>query len=130
LDGIELTERAARELRRILAEQGPNRRSCLRVAVQGGGCGGFLYVLDLVPGPEPADRTFVTRGVTIVCDPPSLLYLDGAAIDFEDELAHRGFVFQNPHARASCPCGASFSILPLRGELLNIGSRPPGARRA
>jgi iron-sulfur cluster assembly protein len=59
---------------------------------------------------EDHDEAFVQHGITIVCDPKSLLYLNGTTIDFRDELSGRGFVFQNPNATTSCGCGSSFSV--------------------
>ena len=55
------------------------------------------------------DEVFTQHGITIVCDPKSLLYLNGTTIDFKDEIMGRGFVFQNPNATNTCGCGSSFS---------------------
>ena len=108
--GIELTERAAREFKRIVSEQAAGSHTCLRVAVKAGGCSGFTYVLDLAAGAEKGDKTFESQGVTVVCDPRSFLYLAGTTIDFQDNLLSRGFVFDNPNAKSTCDCGISFAI--------------------
>lgn len=107
---IELTDRAAREFKRILSEQGLCARTCLRIAVRAGGCSGFTYVLDFASDIAESDTTFESRAVRIVCDPKSCLYLDGVTVDFRDGLLDRGFVFDNPNARAHCSCGVSFAV--------------------
>ncbi|MEC9374290.1 MAG: iron-sulfur cluster assembly accessory protein, partial [Planctomycetota bacterium] len=80
----------------------------LRVGVKGGGCSGFSYLLDLTENHRDTDESFDQHGVTIICDPKSLLYLNGTTIDFKDEIMGRGFVFQNPNATSTCGCGSSF----------------------
>jgi iron-sulfur cluster assembly protein len=108
--GIHLTQRAAEEVQSILEKQNLSVESAfLRVAVKGGGCSGFSYVLDLAQEAGPHDNQSESHGIRIVCDPKSYLYLNGTTIDFQDELMGRGFVFKNPNATRSCGCGASFS---------------------
>lgn len=108
--GIHLTQRAAEEVRSILEKQNlPVESAFLRVAVKGGGCSGFSYVLDLAQQAGPHDNQSESHGIRILCDPKSYLYLNGTTIDFQDELMGRGFVFNNPNATRSCGCGASFS---------------------
>jgi iron-sulfur cluster assembly protein len=107
---IELTEQAAREVRKILTEQPPGAGRLFRIGVKGGGCGGFTYTIDLSVKPETGDNILETHGLKILCDPISFLYLDGTIIDFKDDPLHQGFVFNNPNAREKCPCGASFAI--------------------
>jgi iron-sulfur cluster assembly protein len=106
---VMLTERAADEIKSIIKSQelaGDKIR--LRVGVKGGGCSGFNYVLDLTETQKDHDEAFTQHGVTVICDPKSLLYLNGTVIDFKDELMGRGFVFQNPNATSTCGCGSSF----------------------
>lgn len=107
---ILLTESAAKEIKSIISEQSlPAETTRLRVGVKGGGCSGFSYVLDLVEdAPGETDETMESNGVQIVCDMKSYLYLNGAEIDFKDEVMGRGFVFKNPNATSSCGCGHSF----------------------
>jgi iron-sulfur cluster assembly protein len=108
--GIHLTERAAEEVRTILEKQNLSVESTfLRVAIKGGGCSGFSYVLDLAQQAGRHDNQAESHGIRILCDPKSYLYLNGTTIDFQDELMGRGFVFHNPNATRSCGCGASFS---------------------
>jgi iron-sulfur cluster assembly protein len=108
--GIILTETAAREIKTIIQQQELDAEKVrLRVGVKGGGCSGFSYVLDLTETQKDTDEVYEQHGVKIVCDPKSLLYLNGVSIDFRDEIMGRGFVFNNPNATSSCGCGSSFS---------------------
>jgi iron-sulfur cluster assembly protein len=105
-----LTETAAREIKTIIQQQeldGDKVR--LRVGVKGGGCSGFSYILDLTETQKDHDELFEQHGVKIICDPKSLLYINGVTIDFRDEIMGRGFVFNNPNASSTCGCGSSFS---------------------
>ncbi|MEO0482354.1 MAG: iron-sulfur cluster assembly accessory protein [Planctomycetota bacterium] len=105
-----LTESAAREIRTIVEQQELDADAvCLRVGVKGGGCSGFSYVLDLTESRKETDEVFEQHGITVICDPKSLLYLNGVTVDFKDEIMGRGFVFSNPNATSSCGCGSSFS---------------------
>jgi iron-sulfur cluster assembly protein len=108
---ITLSESAAKEIRSIIKDQGlPEDATRLRVGVKGGGCSGFSYMLDLVEdAPIESDEQLESNGVKIVCDMKSYLYLNGAEIDFKDEVMGRGFVFKNPNATSSCGCGSSFT---------------------
>jgi iron-sulfur cluster assembly protein len=108
--GIFLSETAAREIRSIIQQQELDAEKVrLRVGVKGGGCSGFSYVLDLTETQKETDEEFEQHGVKIICDPKSLLYLNGTTVDFRDEIMGRGFVFQNPNATSSCGCGSSFT---------------------
>lgn len=108
--GIILSESAAREIRNIItAQELDAAKVCLRVGVKGGGCSGFSYVLDLTETRKETDEIFEQHGIRIICDPKSLLYLNGTTVDFRDEIMGRGFVFGNPNATSSCGCGSSFS---------------------
>ena len=82
----------------------------LRVGIKGGGCSGFSYILDLTETRKETDEAFEQHGITIICDPKSLLYLNGTTVDFKDEIMGRGFVFQNPNATTTCGCGSSFAV--------------------
>lgn len=79
----------------------------LRVTVEGGGCSGFQYKLELTDVITPDDETFA--GVMIT-DEISLPYLDGSVIVFKDELIGSEFVIENPNAASGCGCGASFAV--------------------
>ncbi len=108
--GIQLTERAAGEIRTIFAQQKLSPEQVyLRLGVKGGGCSGFTYSLDLTETKGEHDELFEVQGIRCICDPKSMLYLDGTTVDFKEELMSRGFVFDNPNATRTCGCGSSFS---------------------
>jgi iron-sulfur cluster assembly protein len=108
---ILLSETAAREIKKIIVDQGlPAEQTRLRVGVKGGGCSGFSYMLDLTEEPaSEMDEELESQGVKILVDMKSHLYLNGTEIDFKDEVMGRGFVFKNPNATSTCGCGSSFS---------------------
>ena len=109
-----ITQKAADEVRRIIAEQaagGVGEKLHLRLRVVGGGCSGFQHKLDLDPTVnEKLDETFELNGVPVVIDKRSLLYLGGVTVDFVDDLNKRGFSISNPTAKSTCGCGSSFSM--------------------
>lgn len=102
-----VTERAFARLAEI--NDGADAPKALRVAVEGGGCSGFQYQIDL---DEPAEGDLVLEGEgqKVVVDEVSLPFLSNAVIDFADELIGARFVVENPNATSSCGCGVSFSI--------------------
>jgi iron-sulfur cluster assembly accessory protein len=112
---ITVTEKAAGEVKRILGEQKTEgnlpEKVYLRMRVVGGGCSGFQHKLDLDPVTnEKLDETFEFHGIPVVVDKRSLMYLDGAVVDFHDDLNRRGFSITNPQAKSTCGCGSSFSM--------------------
>ncbi len=106
---ITLTQRAAQKIKKVFEEHKMPKGSSLRVGIKGGGCSGFNYILDVTDKPNQEDEVFESNGVSVVCDPKSYLYLNGTEVDYQDELLKGGFVFNNPNAKRSCGCGASFS---------------------
>ncbi|MBL8747982.1 MAG: iron-sulfur cluster assembly accessory protein [Planctomycetes bacterium] len=108
--GVQLTERAAKEIQRVIAEQNFPATTWVRIGAKGGGCSGFTYVLDFdQTGPTEFDLTFAQHGVNIVVDKKSEFFMGGTTLDFNDGLLDRGFVFKNPQASGTCGCGTSFS---------------------
>ena len=108
--GVLLSEVAAKEIQSIIKDQELDAEKVrLRVGVKGGGCSGFSYVLDLTESQKDSDEMFEQHGIKIICDPKSLLYLNGTTLDYEDTLMRQGFVFLNPNAARSCGCGSSFT---------------------
>lgn len=101
-----VTERAFAQLTDIgAAAQG----KALRIAVDGGGCSGFQYRIEL-DAPKDEDLCIKGSGETVIVDPVSLPFLQNATIDFSEELIGARFVIENPNASSSCGCGTSFSI--------------------
>lgn len=109
--GVQLSERAAKEVLRVITEQGFDPASTwVRVGAKGGGCSGFTYVLDFDrEGPTEFDVSYVSQGVQMVIDKKSDFFMGGTILDFNDGLLDRGFVFHNPAAKSTCGCGTSFS---------------------
>jgi iron-sulfur cluster assembly accessory protein len=105
---ITLTEKAAKRIARIMDKE-PDK-TALRISVEGGGCAGFSYKFGLVAG-ENEDDTIITRdGAKVLIDALSLPFMDGAEIDFVDDLMGQSFKINNPNATSSCGCGTSFSV--------------------
>ncbi len=101
-----VTDRAFERLAEIGAsEQG----KALRVAVEGGGCSGFQYEIDL-DDVRDGDLVLEGGGEKVVIDDISLPFLTEAVIDFTEELIGARFVINNPNATSSCGCGTSFSM--------------------
>jgi iron-sulfur cluster assembly accessory protein len=93
-----------------LSEIGASRAGkALRVAVEGGGCSGFQYQIEL-DAPGEGDLRLEGEGETVVVDEVSLPFLADAVIDFTEELVGARFTIQNPNASSSCGCGVSFSM--------------------
>jgi iron-sulfur cluster assembly protein len=82
----------------------------LRVSVVGGGCSGLSYKMDFDNQSKPNDQVFEDKGVKVVTDLKSLLYLINTTLDFSDGLNGKGFQFNNPNAARSCACGESFAV--------------------
>lgn len=82
----------------------------LRVSVVGGGCSGLSYKMDFDNEQKPMDQVFEDKGVKIVCDLKSFLYLVNTELEFSDGLNGKGFYFNNPNASRSCGCGESFAV--------------------
>jgi iron-sulfur cluster assembly protein len=109
--GVGMTEAAAKEVIRIVAEEGLPEGTALRVGAKGGGCSGFSYVLDFDKnGKTDFDVEYVCHGVTVLIDKKSEFFMSGTTIDFNNGLLNRGFIFVNPMASGSCGCGTSFSV--------------------
>jgi len=107
---VTITEKAAKEVQRVMSEQSMPQETILRVGVVGGGCSGFQYSLGFDTKTDPAkDELFEQHGIRVAVDRKSELYLDGTVLDFYDGLEKRGFTFNNPNAVKSCGCGSSFS---------------------
>lgn len=108
---VNVTESAALKISQLLDEE-KKLEAGLRVFVQGGGCSGFQYglMIEEGSGDSEADRIFKSNGVTIFVDPISIRYLNGAQVDFVDNLTGGGFTINNPNAKTTCGCGQSFGV--------------------
>jgi iron-sulfur cluster assembly accessory protein len=108
MTAVRVSERAARRIGEILKSEPPG--AMLRVSVEGGGCSGFQYKFDVDRDMADDDLVIDRNGAVVLIDPVSLRYMDGAEIDFVDDLIGASFKIANPNATASCGCGTSFSV--------------------
>ena len=104
---INLTQAAAEAVRDLLAKRNLEDYA-LRVFVQGGGCSGFQYGMALDNNFREEDAVFENHGIKVIIDEVSINYLNGATIDYVDELMGSGFKIENPNAVSACGCGSSF----------------------
>jgi iron-sulfur cluster assembly protein len=107
---IVVTDKAKERITLLRQEEGRNSDHNIRVSVKGGGCSGLMYDLGFDDKINPVDQVFEDKGVKILVDKKSLLYLLGTTLDFSDGLNGKGFQFINPNASRTCGCGESFSI--------------------
>lgn len=110
---ITVTEKAANEVKKVMEEQKMSPlEHVLEVGVTSGGCAGFQYKLGFKERKEIDalnETQFDFQGINVVVSNKSLLYLEGATIDFHEDINRRGFIFNNPLAKTGCGCGNSFS---------------------
>lgn len=107
---ITVTEKAKERIIQLRSEEGRSETQNIRVSVKGGGCSGLMYDLNFDDSVQPADQVFEDKGIKILVDKKSLLYLLGTILDFSDGLNGKGFQFINPNASRTCGCGESFSV--------------------
>lgn len=108
-DPVSLTERAAKQIRKIRDNEDLDENLYLRVAVEGGGCSGLSYKLGFDIRTDE-DEVIKSQGLEVIVDPKHMMYLNGIKIDYPDGLDARGFTFDNPNASESCGCGSSFAV--------------------
>jgi iron-sulfur cluster assembly accessory protein len=107
---ILLTKKAEDKVKEILSEQ-PEAYAGLRIQVVGGGCSGFSYRMGFDKNfNDQTDQVFEFDGLKVFIDRQSLLYMDGAEVDYVEGLHGAGFKFNNPNSTGSCGCGSSFSV--------------------
>ena len=107
---ISVTEKAKNRITELRSKEGYDSNYHIRVAVEGGGCSGLMYNLDFDSASRPNDQVFEDKGIRIMVDKKSLLYLIGTVLDFSDGLNGKGFQFVNPNATRTCGCGESFAV--------------------
>jgi len=104
---ISLTDKAANKIKEMVKNENDEGMS-LRLGIKGGGCSGFNYSLNFEKSISENDQVFSEKGVRIIVDPKSIIYLAGTELDFVDSLDGSGFTFNNPNAAKTCGCGSSF----------------------
>lgn len=107
---IHISEKAKERVRVLREEEKMSEDFFLRVSVVGGGCSGLSYQMKFDNQPTPQDQVFEDKGMKLVTDIKSLLYLFDTTLDFSDGLNGKGFHFINPNATRTCSCGESFAV--------------------
>ena len=107
---ITVSETAKHKLEDLMKESNAPTDSFLRVGVESGGCSGLSYKMNFDNNLKPEDKVFEDKGVKIVVDRKSFLYLVGTELDFSGGLNGKGFSFNNPNANRTCSCGDSFAV--------------------
>ena len=106
--GIELSDAAALRVQHFIDNRGKGLG--LRLAVKTTGCSGLAYVIEFVDELNADDEVFESKGVKVIVDKKSLLFLDGTEVDFAKVGLQEGFQFKNPNAKDACGCGESFTV--------------------
>jgi len=107
---INVSDSAKNQVEKLLSDGSNPAGSFIRVGVKSGGCSGLSYDLKFDTELKPEDKVFEDKGVKIVVDKKSLLYLAGTTLEFEGGLNGKGFNFNNPNASRTCGCGESFAV--------------------
>jgi iron-sulfur cluster assembly protein len=109
-NSIYISDKAKAKVEQLINDSQLDDSYFLRVSVVGGGCSGLSYKLDFDNEVKPMDQSFEDKGIKIVTDLKSFLYLVNTELDFSDGLNGKGFNFVNPNASRSCGCGDSFAV--------------------
>jgi iron-sulfur cluster assembly protein len=111
-NGIYISDKAKAKVQQLMQEANVSSDDgyFLRVGVVGGGCSGLSYKMDFDNEQKPMDQVFEDKGIKIVTDLKSFLYLVNTELEFSDGLNGKGFYFDNPNASRSCGCGESFAV--------------------
>jgi iron-sulfur cluster assembly protein len=110
---VSLTEAAAARVREIMAKAAEPYVG-LRVGVKNGGCAGQEYIIQYAAEQNPLDEVVEDKGVRILIEPASVLFLLGSQIDYETTKLSARFVFRNPNETDACGCGESVTIIPAK----------------
>ena len=111
-NSIYISDTAHAKVSQLLSEAGTGNDPSyfLRVSVVGGGCSGLSYKLDFDNVSRPMDQVFEDKGIKVVTDLKSLLYLVNTTLEYSEGLNGKGFYFNNPNASRTCGCGESFAV--------------------
>lgn len=105
---LRITEAALSRVRELIREEGKPALK-LRVSIEGGGCSGFQYDVSFAEARADDDLVIYRDGVELLVDPLSMQYLEGAEVDYVEQLSGAQFVIHNPNAKTTCGCGSSFT---------------------
>ncbi len=106
---MSLTEAAARRVKAIVGNSGPDAKG-VRIGIKKGGCAGMEYTVELVSDPDPKDDLVELDGARVWIQPSAVLYLLGTQMDFETTKLRSGFIFVNPNQTSACGCGESVEL--------------------
>jgi iron-sulfur cluster assembly accessory protein len=106
---INMTPNAIAKVKEIMSQQNPVPAG-LRVGVVGGGCSGFSYSMSFENAAGLMDKSYDFDGLKVFVDATSLMYLNGAQVDYVETLEGAGFKFENPNVKSTCGCGSSFNV--------------------
>src|SRR5947199_7064879 len=106
---VALTPTAVAKVREIMAQQNPVPAG-LRVGVVGGGCSGFSYSMNFENAAGMMDKVYEFEGLKVFIDATSVVYLNGAIVDYVETLEGAGFKFENPNVKSTCGCASSFNV--------------------
>ena len=107
---ITVSENAKQHALDLIKNESRPLDTFIRVGVAGGGCSGLSYKLEFDNVMQEGDQVFEDKGIKIVVDKKSFLYLIGTELDYTGGLNGKGFVFNNPNASRTCGCGESFGV--------------------
>lgn len=107
---ITVSPNAKEYINKLMADQKAGPSTFVRVGVKSGGCSGLEYKLDFDTIEKEGDQVFEDKGIKVVVDMKSLLYLYGTELDYSGGLNGKGLTFNNPNASRTCSCGESFSV--------------------
>ena len=107
---ITVSENAKQHALELMKVENKHEGSFIRVGVEGGGCSGLSYKLEFDNNMKEGDQAFEDKGIKVVVDRKSFLYLVGTELEYSGGLNGKGFIFINPNASRTCGCGESFSV--------------------
>ena len=107
---VQISENAGKLIRKMTAKNGIPEGG-LRIGIKAGGCSGLSYTFSWESAPREGDQVFEgPEGSQVFVDPKSYRFIAGTTLDYDTSLVSKGFIFNNPNAKASCGCGTSFSV--------------------
>jgi iron-sulfur cluster assembly protein len=107
---ITVSSTAKEYLTKLMTDKQASPATFLRVGVKSGGCSGLEYLMDFDTEQKEGDQVFEDKGIKIVVNLKSLLYLYGTELDYSGGLNGKGLTFNNPNASRTCSCGESFAV--------------------
>lgn len=111
---LSISQNACQRIQQLAAyekQMTPSSQPYLQIRVEGGGCSGFQYFIDLATSFSAENIYFASHDIQVGIDETSLELIDGSMIDYEQDMMSASFVIKNPNATASCGCGNSFSVM-------------------